>query len=56
MSCMIQCKIIIQEHLENGANYIHNFPLDGEFIDEALEFMKQEYSSDCIFVIRYCLN
>jgi len=53
---MIECKIIIQEHLENGANYIHNFPLDVQFIDEAFNFMKEEYHSDCIFIIEYSLN
>jgi hypothetical protein len=53
---MIECKIIIQEHLENGNNYIHNFPLGEEYVDEAFEFMKQEYNSDCIFIIEYSLN
>ena len=53
---MTECRIIILEHLENGANYIHNFPLDGEFVGEAVEFMKKEYNADCIFIIEYSLN
>ena len=53
---MNECRIIIQEHLENGANYFHNFPLCEDYVDEAVEFMKQEYHSDCIFIIEYSLN
>jgi len=53
---MVECRIIIQEHLENGGNYIHNFPLGEEFVEDAVEFMKQEYHSDCIFIIEYSLN
>lgn len=53
---MIECKIVIQEHLENGANYFHNFPLDENYVKDALAFMKKEYHSDCIFVIAYSLN
>ena len=53
---MNHCRILIQEHLENGANYIHNFPLDDHYADEAVAFMKQEYHSDCIFFIEYSLN
>ena len=53
---MNECRIVIQEHLENGANYFHNFSLDKHYVEEAVAFMRQEYHSDCIFIIEYSLN
>lgn len=52
----MEYKIIIQENLDNGAIYMHNFPLEGAQLREALKFRELNFHNDCIFVLEYCVN
>lgn len=52
----MEYKIIIQENMENGNIYIHDFPLEPSSIEEAMKFRQLDYHSDCVFVLEYCEN
>ena len=52
----MEYKVVIQENLCNGSIYVHSFPLEAEYIKEAMRFMKLDYHSDCVFVLEYCPN
>ena len=53
---IMEYKIIIQENLNNGAIFMHSFPLESPYVREALRFRELDFHSDCIFVPAYCLN
>jgi len=52
----MEYKVIIQENLDNGAIYIHTFPLDQYYVQEAMQFRAMDYHSDCVFILEYCQN
>ncbi len=52
----MEYKVIIQENLSNGAIYMHDFPLEKAYAQEAMKFRGLDYHSDCIFILEYSLN
>ena len=50
----MECKVVIQERLENGENYMHDFSLEHKHIEDALKYRSED--SNCVFVIKYSLN
>ena len=52
----MEYKVIIQENLDNGLIYMHNFPLEPESVLEAIRFRAMDYHSDCVFILEYCCN
>ncbi len=48
--------MIIQENLDNGSIYVHSYPIEPEYVNEALTFRAQHYHSDCVFILEYSLN
>lgn len=52
----MEYKVIIQENLENGSIYIHNFPLEPNHVEDAKNFRMLTFHSDCVFIAEYCLN
>ena len=52
----MEYRIIIQENLDNGAIYVHTFPMEPCTLEEALRFRGLHFHSDCVFVIEYSLN
>ncbi len=52
----MEYKVVIQENMDNGSVYMHNFHLDPLYIEEALHFMKLSFHSDCVFIVEYSLN
>lgn len=52
----MEYKVIIQENMSNGAIYIHTFPLEVAYVQEAMKFRAMDYHSDCVFILEYCSN
>ncbi len=52
----MEYKVIIQENIGNGNIYMHTFPLESEYIHEAMRFRAAQYHSDCVFILEYCQN
>ena len=48
--------VIIQENMDNGDIYMHNFPLESDYVEEAMEFRYCDYHSDCVFILEYSVN
>jgi len=48
--------VIIQENLENGSIYLHNFDMEECAMEEAIKFRDCNYHSDCVFIISYSKN
>jgi len=53
---IMEYKVVIQENLCNGHTYIHTFPLEPEYMDEAVTFRTMSFHADCIFIVEYSLN
>jgi hypothetical protein len=52
----MEYKVIIQENMGNGNIFMHTFPLESAYVQEALKFRDANYHSDCVFVLEYCQN
>jgi hypothetical protein len=52
----MEYKVVIQENLDNGNIYIHDFPLEPDSVHEAMRFRALDYHSDCVFILEYCAN
>lgn len=52
----MEYKVIIQENLDNGAIFMHTFPLEPTSFHEAMKFRGAHYHSDCVFILEYCTN
>ena len=52
----MEYKVIIQENMNNGDIYMHNFPLESSYVEEAMEFRCCDYHSDCIFILELSDN
>jgi len=53
---IMKYKVVIQENLENGSIYFHDFPLAPLSLQEGLRFRSMHYHSDCFFIVEYSLN
>jgi len=53
---IMEYKVVIQENLCNGSIYIHNYTLEAEYFNEALQFRALHFHSDCVFIVEYSTN
>ncbi|MBI5056656.1 MAG: hypothetical protein HZB61_08585 [Nitrospirae bacterium] len=53
---IMEYKVVIQENLDDGNLFFHNYPLEPFSFKEALKFRAMSYHSDCFFIVEYSLN